>query len=179
MFFIGIGPQCFFMFTSSSTLSYFFSNRQSTRDSHVCRACISLKKGVYPHLPSNRCNSILYHLLVCPKLASQFQNSRVAQARTCSGKQRSSTRNIRTSKIAKDPARTRLWNCPFCGFTEIIFILANDVTGRFLAPYSMHCISWGFPNLGHPIIQQSGAPRKNTHTECSSSSTHWPNHCYT
>ena len=87
-------------------LILFFSNLQSTRDSHVCRACISLKKGVYSHLPSNRCNSILYHLLVCPKLASQFQNSRVAQARTCSGKQRSSSRNIRTSKIAKDPART-------------------------------------------------------------------------
>ena len=160
MFFIGIGPQCFFMFTSSSTLSYFFSNRQSTRDSHVCRACISLKKGVYSHLPSNRCNSILYHLLVCPKLASQFQNSRVAQARTWQTKEQHYQDVKNRQRSSKNNA-------------------ANDVTGRFLAPYSMHCISWGFPNLGHPSIQQGGAPRKNTHTECLSSSTHWPNHCYT
>ena len=110
---------------------FFFSNLQSARDSHVCCACISLKKGVYSHLPSNRCNSILYHLLVCPNLLHNFKTAGWLKLGHVLAKKGAALEISGRQKSPKIQQEQRYENCPFCGFTEIIFILANDVTGRF------------------------------------------------
>ena len=102
MFFIGLGPQCFFMFTSSSTLSYFFR----TFSQHGIRTFAVLayhwKKVCILTCPVT---DVTVYCTICwfaPNLLHNFKTA--GWLKLGHGKQRSST--IRTSKIAKDPART-------------------------------------------------------------------------